>query len=82
MLLVAGYIGHMGKAERDRMGERFRLTLALFEFGESMFRQRLRRNHPGAGEAEIDRMVTEWVRRRPGAVGGDCPGRVRSWPLT
>jgi len=67
-------------AARERMVERFRLTLALFEFGEAMMRQRLRRTHPTASEAEIDRMVTGWVQRRPGAQGGDCPGRVRSWP--
>ncbi|MCK6555464.1 hypothetical protein L6Q96_12930 [Candidatus Binatia bacterium] len=70
----------MDAAVRRRMVERFRLTLDLFEFGAAMLRQRLRRTHPTASEAEIDAMVTEWLHRRPGAEGGDCPGRVRSWP--
>ena len=81
MLLVARYILNMNKAERARVAERFQLTLALFEFGEAMFRQRLRRSHPNASDLEIDRMVTEWLQRRPGAEGGDCPGRVRPWPV-
>lgn len=81
MSLFGRYSAHMDRALCDRMAERFRLTLALFEFGELMLRQRLRRRYPAANDAEIDRMVTEWVQRRPGAEGGDCPGRVRSWPL-
>jgi len=70
----------MDQAQRARIVERFRVTLALFEFGEAMMRQRLRRIHPTATDAAIDGMVTEWLQRRPGAVGGDCPGRVRPWP--
>lgn len=70
----------MDPAARERMIARFQLTLALFEFGEAMLRQRLRRAHPAASAAEIDRMVTEWLQRRPGAEGGDSPGRIRAWP--
>ena len=70
----------MDPAARERMVARFQLTLALFEFGVAMLRQRLQRTHPTASVADIDRMVTEWLQRRPGAAGGDSPGHVRAWP--
>ena len=70
----------MDATVRERMVERFRLTLALFEFGEAILCQRLRRTHPAASDAEIQQVVTEWVQRRSGAEGGDCPGRVCRWP--
>jgi hypothetical protein len=69
-------------AEHELIVRRFQLTLALFELGEAMLRQRVRRQHPQATEADIDARVTEWLQRRPGAEGGDCPGRVRPWPAT
>jgi hypothetical protein len=64
----------------DSPAQRFQTALALFEFSLSMMRQRLRRKNPTASAAEIDRLLTAWVQDRPGAPGGDCPGRVRSWP--
>ena len=72
----------MNAAERELIVRRFQLTLALFELGEAMLRQRLRRQLPQATEADIDSRVTEWLQRRPGAQDGDCPGRVRPWPAT
>ena len=53
-----------------RIAERFQLTLALFDFSERAFRQKLRRKHPAASEIEIDAMVGEWLERRPGAELG------------
>jgi hypothetical protein len=62
------------------VAERFQMTLALFALGESMLRQKLRRTRPDAGEEEIDRLVREWVERRPGAEHGDAEGHPVPWP--
>jgi hypothetical protein len=52
-----------------------RATLDLFETGVDLMRQNLRRAHPGAADAEIDRRLQQWLRERPGAEFGDCIGR-------
>ena len=64
----------------ELVAERFRTTLALFELGEAMLRQKLRRKHPRASEAEIDLQVRTWLDRRPGAEHGDGVGRPSTWP--
>jgi len=56
--------------------EAFRTALDLFAAGLEMMRQTLRRQHPQAEEEEIERWLADWLRERPGAEGGDCPGRV------
>jgi hypothetical protein len=53
----------------------FRTTLELFETGLDLMRQNLRRNHPEAGDQEIERLLHAWLLERPGAEFGDCPGR-------
>jgi hypothetical protein len=53
----------------------FRLTLDLFDTGLQLMRQNLRRTYPDADEREIDRRLRSWIRERPGAEYGDCPGR-------
>jgi Rv0078B-related antitoxin len=53
----------------------FRLTLDLFDSGVRLMRQNLRRNHPEADDQEVDRLLSTWLRERPGAEHGDCPGR-------
>jgi hypothetical protein len=55
-----------------------RAALEMFGVGESMMRQRLRRDHPGASEAEIDEKLSKWLTERPGAEQGDAPGRTRN----
>jgi hypothetical protein len=70
----------MAARKQELIAERFRTTLALFEVGEAMLRQKLRRKHPGATEAEIEAHVREWLERRPGAEQGDGVGRPVSWP--
>ena len=57
-------------------GNAFRTTLELFENGLDLMRQNLRRNHPEAGDEEIERLLHEWLVNRPGAESGDCPGRA------
>ena len=44
--------------------------------GVALMRQNLRRRHPGATEEEIERQLLQWLRDRPGAESGDCPGRA------
>jgi hypothetical protein len=59
--------------------ERMRVTLDLFELGEAMTRQRLRRKHPRATDAEIEVLIVEWLERRPGAEDGDADGHRVPW---
>jgi hypothetical protein len=67
-------------AEHGSPAERFRTTLALFEFAEAQMRQRLRRKRPEASEEQIEAMVQEWLLHRPGAEHGDAVGRPIPWP--
>jgi hypothetical protein len=60
--------------------ERMRLTLDLFQTGENLMRQNLRRKFPSASEEEIEDRLVAWLRDRPGAEGGDAPGRIIPWP--
>jgi Rv0078B-related antitoxin len=53
----------------------FRLTLDLFDAGVRLMRQNLRRRDPRADPQQIDRQLLAWLRERPGAEQGDCPGR-------
>jgi Rv0078B-related antitoxin len=57
-------------------GRRLRLAVDMFEFGVAMQRQRLRREHPGADDSEIDDLVNAWLLDRPGAPDGDCAPSV------
>jgi hypothetical protein len=50
-------------------------TMDLFETGLELMRQNLRRQHPHAAPAELERRLREWLHNRPGAEAGDCPGR-------
>lgn len=52
-----------------------RLALDMYEFGESMVRQRFIRENPDADEATINAMVRAWRLDRPGAPHGDSAGR-------
>lgn len=54
----------------------FQATLELFEAGVDVMRQNLRRHYPGATVTEIESRLGAWLRQRPGAEFGDCPGRV------
>lgn len=61
----------MDKAAAAR---RLRIAIDMYEVGERMQRQRLRRLHPGATDAQIEAKLAAWRQRRPGAEFGDCPG--------
>lgn len=56
--------------------EALRAAFDLYEFGENVMRQNLRREHPGADEAEIELLIREWLLKRPGAEEGDASGRA------
>lgn len=58
----------------ETMARRMRVALDMYEVGEQMLRQRLRRERLAATEAEIDAEVTAWRLRRPGAELGDSAG--------
>ena len=58
------------------VADAFRMTLDLFDTGLDLKRQNLRRSHPEAGVEEIERLLRGWLRDRPGAEAGDCPGRL------
>lgn len=57
---------------------RLRAALDLFLDGETLMRQNLRRQDPEATAEEIERKLASWIRTRPGAEDGDCPGRAVS----
>jgi hypothetical protein len=59
----------------EKEARNLRLALELFEAGEALKRQSLRRAYPDATDAEIESMIVEWLHDRPGAPHGDCPGR-------
>lgn len=59
------------------LAERLRTALDMFGLGESILREKLRRDHPEASAAEIEAMVDEWLSRHPGAEHGDAAGIPR-----
>jgi len=67
------YISH--QMPPSSAADAFQATLELFETGLGLMRQNLRRRHPDASEAEIDRLLDEWLLDRPGAASGDSPCR-------
>jgi Rv0078B-related antitoxin len=40
-----------------------RAVFDLYELAEDMMRQNLRRQHPGASDAEIERRLLSWLRK-------------------
>ncbi|MDG2038926.1 MAG: hypothetical protein P8J30_00405 [Ilumatobacter sp.] len=60
--------------------QRLLMALDLFRDGEALMRQNLRRRHPSASAAEIERELVSWIRRRPGTIAGDGSGRPHNLP--
>jgi hypothetical protein len=56
---------------------RFRTAMDLFAAGEAMMRLKLARANPALTADEIEELLTRWLRQRPGAERGDCPGPSR-----
>lgn len=54
---------------------RVQAALNLHELGVRLYRQRMRREHPDAGQEEIDNMVRAWLAEPP----RDLHLRLPSW---
>jgi hypothetical protein len=59
--------------------QRLQMALAIFSDGLAMEREKLRRQHPQASEAELSKLLAAWLHSRPMAPDGDCDGRPRRW---
>jgi hypothetical protein len=68
------------RARASEAAERFALALDLYETGEAMLRQRLRREDPSATDDDLERAIEAWLGQRPGAEMGDAAGRGGTWP--
>lgn len=60
--------------EPEAAAARLRLTLQMADAGIEMMRLNLRREHPDLSHEEINRLLQEWLLRRPGAEHGDSWG--------
>ncbi len=56
-------------------------ALELADLAERMVRARLRREHPGWSDDELDARVLEWLHERPGAEHGDAEGVATKPPF-
>jgi Rv0078B-related antitoxin len=71
-----GYVGSDQETARDRLLQ----TFEMFEFGVELMAGNLRRRHPHASPAEIERLLEQWLATRPGAEGGDSDGTPAPLP--
>lgn len=72
----------VGTSAPETPAERLRVAFELHDLAVKMLRQRYRREHAGATEAEVEAAVAEWHSRRPGAEFGDAEGLPIPWPPT
>jgi hypothetical protein len=56
-------------------------ALELTDLAERMVRARLRREHPGWSEDELEARVLAWLHERPGAEHGDAEGVAGKLPF-
>lgn len=56
---------------------RLRDAMDMHELGVRLYRQRMRREHPHAGQADIDRMVKAWLAEPPHSRQLRLPSRER-----
>ena len=66
-------------AARERLAQKFRLTLSLHEDGIEMMRMNLRRRHPAESDAEIGARLRAWLRHRRDADRGGADGLPVPW---
>jgi len=64
-------------AENEACGQRLRLALDLYEMGEKIMREGLKRRHADASPSQIDARLRAWLAHRPGAEAGDAVGRAK-----
>jgi hypothetical protein len=48
----------------------------LLDAGIALMRQNIRRRHPAQTEAEVDAMLSAWLRRADDSMPGDTAGAV------
>jgi len=66
----------------ELLQERAKATFELFEIGLEMQRAQLRRAYPDAEEEEIEELLRNWLRHRPGSEHGDAgPNGFRPRPI-
>jgi hypothetical protein len=71
----------MEKIDDPRLlGQRLRLAFDLYEAGEQIMRQNLKRRYPDADPEELERHLVDWLCKRPGAEHGDAVGKPVPWP--
>ena len=70
----------MASNGKSPLSERMQVTFDLYEMGEAMMRQNLRRRFPEESEAQIEERLVQWLSHRPGAEAGDAIGRALAWP--
>jgi hypothetical protein len=78
--LDEGYTPLVSPAEQEQVRANLLLAIDLFDAGEALMRQNLRRAHPSARPEEIEARLEEYLRTRPGAEAGDAWGRPSGWP--
>lgn len=66
------------QSREDLASSRFRTAMDLFAAGEAMMRLKLARDNPALGVGDVEQLLVEWLRQRPGAERGDCPGPSRA----
>jgi len=64
-------------SDTKRLQENASTTAVLMDAGIALMRENIRRRHPGQTEAEIDAMLSAWMRRADDPVPGDTAGAVR-----
>jgi Rv0078B-related antitoxin len=69
-------------AEQIDPASGLRTAIAMADAGVEMMRARLRREHPGTTDREIEQKIHDWLRERPGAPFGDGVGVPGTWPRT
>lgn len=67
------------KPELEVAAAKLRLALDLYESGEVIMRQNLRRKHPDESAEQIESRLEAWVCSRPHAPHGDGEGRPVPW---
>lgn len=61
----------MNDEEREKCEQRLRIAIDLAQTGIEMQREKIRRKNPGATDDEIEALLGNWLRTRPGAEHGD-----------
>jgi hypothetical protein len=73
-------ISDMMENREELLAARLRLAFDLYETGEDLMRQNLRRQDPQADAGTIEQRLVAWLRHRPGAEHGDAIGPPGAWP--